>query len=302
MDIHPPPWSPALALKPFLLTVSYLSIALFHLSFPHILNRFFVLITVSVFAGAAFLNSEDLFPDSYAEEIYLRFLVIWIAHFWSLSLKDAKTEDGVHILHAEFVDAPRNPWLRGYKLLFNGRGVGTTWEVPYLHRGSSASTTSPSQASKTSPKAQKTSPITRRLLTLVIYFSLLCTYYSHLSLSLHLPLRHTDTIPAKELLIRRFISPSHSSRITLRDLTVRLWIILDLIIPDYLILTLYHTVFALLFISTGLDTDTEWPPLFGRITDASSVRRYWGLFWHRLVYQSFGALAKRLLACVGDSS
>ncbi|KAF2854839.1 hypothetical protein T440DRAFT_505047 [Plenodomus tracheiphilus IPT5] len=280
MADHLEPWNPILAIKPFLLTLSLLSISLFHLSFPTTLNRFFVLTIVSLLAGTAFLNSQELFPDSYAEEIFLRFVIIWLAHFSSLCLKEVKMEKGVASLHATLRQPPKNPWKRGYKLLFNGRGIGTTWELSYLHRSSTQPFDLRHPTQKPLPQRPiPSSNIPRRILSILAHYAILCIYYTYLDLALHLPLRPTDTLPSKESLIRRTFFPNllstPTSPPTSRDLLVRLWTVLDLILPDYLILTIYHNIFATLFIASGLDTDNEWPPLFGRIRDAWSVRVVW---------------------------
>jgi hypothetical protein len=38
---------------------------------------------------------------------------------------------------------------------------------------------------------------------------------------------------------------------------------------------------------SGIDQSWEWPPLFGPISEAYSMRGFWGKFWHRLVYKPF---------------
>ncbi|KAK0719124.1 membrane bound O-acyl transferase family-domain-containing protein [Lasiosphaeris hirsuta] len=44
-----------------------------------------------------------------------------------------------------------------------------------------------------------------------------------------------------------------------------------------------HDFFSILFISIlRWDEPHEWPPLFGSISEAYSLRRFWGVFWHRL--------------------
>ncbi|KAG9533324.1 hypothetical protein KCU93_g325, partial [Aureobasidium melanogenum] len=36
----------------------------------------------------------------------------------------------------------------------------------------------------------------------------------------------------------------------------------------------------------------QWPPMFGSPLEAYSLRRYWGRFWHRLVYRPYLSLAR----------
>jgi hypothetical protein len=40
-----------------------------------------------------------------------------------------------------------------------------------------------------------------------------------------------------------------------------------------------------------LDSPEEWPSMFGSPLEAYSLRRYWGKFWHRLVYRPYLGLA-----------
>jgi hypothetical protein len=62
-------------------------------------------------------------------------------------------------------------------------------------------------------------------------------------------------------------------------------------VPDYLMLSAYHDFFAIVFLVVGLDRSWEWPPLFGQVSQAYSMRRFWGVFWHKLIYRSFNSHA-----------
>lgn len=93
MHNHGEEWDIAGAIKPFFLTFSFILVSLVFLSSPSCCNRFVALSCVSFLAGAAFLNSEQLFPDSYAEEIYLRFIIIYLAYFSFLSINFGIKQD-----------------------------------------------------------------------------------------------------------------------------------------------------------------------------------------------------------------
>ena len=55
----------------------------------------------------------------------------------------------------------------------------------------------------------------------------------------------------------------------------------------------FHCVFAVFFVGIGLDEPEEWSlSLFGKITNAWSVRRYWSKHWHNFVYHSFSGHIK----------
>lgn len=57
-----------------------------------------------------------------------------------------------------------------------------------------------------------------------------------------------------------------------------------------ILLTAAHNLLAALLVSVlQWDGPDEWPALFGSITEAYSLRRFWGRFWHRLHVTVFEA-------------
>jgi hypothetical protein len=48
-----------------------------------------------------------------------------------------------------------------------------------------------------------------------------------------------------------------------------------------------------------LDEPHEWPPLFGDIRQAYSLRRYWVKFYDRLIYRTMSAYGKLILRTLG---
>ncbi|KAK8023579.1 hypothetical protein PG993_011645 [Apiospora rasikravindrae] len=57
---------------------------------------------------------------------------------------------------------------------------------------------------------------------------------------------------------------------------------------SYYSLTTANDLAAILFVAIlGWDAAEEWPPLFGSLADAYTLRRFWGVFWHRLHVYSF---------------
>ncbi|KAL2194242.1 hypothetical protein P885DRAFT_71561 [Corynascus similis CBS 632.67] len=69
----------------------------------------------------------------------------------------------------------------------------------------------------------------------------------------------------------------------LREICLRSVMSVSWIWNSYSLLTSSHDLLAVLFVSViRWDRPDEWPPLFGSITDATSQRRFWGVFWHRL--------------------
>jgi Trk-type K+ transport system membrane component len=52
-------------------------------------------------------------------------------------------------------------------------------------------------------------------------------------------------------------------------------------IMSYCTLSLQFSVFAALTVAIGMYTPQDWPPLMGRLRDVSTVRNFWGKFWHQ---------------------
>lgn len=76
----------------------------------------------------------------------------------------------------------------------------------------------------------------------------------------------------------------------LQDMLIRALTCLSWVWPTYAYLTAAHDLFALLHVAVlGLDSPSEWPPLFGYLTEAYSLRRFWVVFWHRLHVPMFEA-------------
>ncbi|PLN84691.1 membrane bound O-acyl transferase family-domain-containing protein [Aspergillus taichungensis] len=51
----------------------------------------------------------------------------------------------------------------------------------------------------------------------------------------------------------------------------------------YCLLDAAYLFVSVLSVAFGFTQPHEWPPLFGSLTDAYSVRRFWGKFWHQLL-------------------
>jgi hypothetical protein len=53
-----------------------------------------------------------------------------------------------------------------------------------------------------------------------------------------------------------------------------------------------HDALAIVHVSfLRIDSPTDWPPLFGSIAEAYTVRRLWGKFWHGIVRRTFSGYA-----------
>ncbi|KAK3304336.1 membrane bound O-acyl transferase family-domain-containing protein [Chaetomium strumarium] len=89
--------------------------------------------------------------------------------------------------------------------------------------------------------------------------------------------------------------------LTERDLYLRALVSSQWIWDTCLLLTSAHDLLAAVFVSVlQWDRPPEWPPLFGSITEAYSLRRFWGVFWHRLHVAVFDAYLSMVFRVKSD--
>ncbi|KAF4830536.1 Signal peptidase complex catalytic subunit SEC11 [Colletotrichum tropicale] len=70
--------------------------------------------------------------------------------------------------------------------------------------------------------------------------------------------------------------------VTKHQILVRMLTVFSWTWSNFLILESYHALLSTTFVLLGIDNPADWPPLFGSITDAWTVKRFWGRFWHRI--------------------
>lgn len=51
----------------------------------------------------------------------------------------------------------------------------------------------------------------------------------------------------------------------------------------YWFMRLQYDVLSLVAVGMGLSQPADWPPLYGRIRDVTTVRLFWGSFWHQSI-------------------
>jgi hypothetical protein len=98
----------------------------------------------------------------------------------------------------------------------------------------------------------------------------------------------SDFTPDKAIFFRRL-----PASLDLRELRIRFVFVLDWCIMKMFLYEIFHSVFAILFVSLQFDSAAEWSlSLFGSLAEAHSVRRYWGKHWHNYIYHSFSSHIK----------
>ncbi|KAF4624380.1 hypothetical protein G7Y89_g13791 [Cudoniella acicularis] len=313
-----PEWEPLTSARAAFFTGSVLGIWFYTYCRPQTHPKALLLLSM-ILNVFAVLYSDALTSDFYLNGLVARGGFIWLAHVLFY-----------HLLYPAELNARKGPrsWKYGMKMLFNSRQIGSplsTVKIPSLTDYDETFKTTPKLATKAAHiddaeeekikiKKEKEIPVSsvsrklkfsvlsRRLGILFLRYIALCIYYDK-EVNWYLPTGWApwglhDVTPTKEIFLRRLLpslgltNPSASMpALEARDYLLRFHLTIDQILGDYLMISALHDLFAITFIATCLDTDEEWPPLFGNISDAYTVRGFWGKFWHHLVYRPYSAFA-----------
>ena len=145
----------------------------------------------------------------------------------------------------------------------------------------------------------------------MLFRSYMCLNYTLMSLYYEFRVSATfgsftaaDVSPEKEVILRRaikqfFTKDTLTTPITGREITIRAFLAANKFIPDYLTLSAFHDFMAIIFIASGVDQSWEWPPLFGSLTHAYTMRGFWSRFWHRAIYKPFNFHASTFTRLLG---
>ncbi|KAI4747162.1 hypothetical protein E4T50_02507 [Aureobasidium sp. EXF-12298] len=153
-------------------------------------------------------------------------------------------------------------------------------------------TTSPSTAVLASTRTLLAF-VASRLLKLVVYWQLTVHLFTPLIPSMFGPLEPWEFDQYSQTYIRRLPIFETPEPVTARETWIRVaftfrWIWLNFVDVDAA-----HTFLSIIFVGVlRFDSPEEWPSMFGSPLEAYSLRRYWGRFWHRLVYRPYLGLAK----------
>ncbi|KAL1981820.1 hypothetical protein VTN96DRAFT_2116 [Rasamsonia emersonii] len=172
-----------------------------------------------------------------------------------------------------------------YKIWGNPRLLNTPQEVPNAPR-----------MQQQQNKLSRTAFVLRRLSKLLVYYLINTYLVSRIFPDAFKPFSIVEFAPDQEVYFRRLLL-SQAPAVTVRETLLRTifavrWIWANVIGIEYA-----HTGVAILFaVILRWDEPHEWPPLFGSPLEAYSIRRFWGRFWHRIVYRpytSYGVWASR---------
>ena len=149
--------------------------------------------------------------------------------------------------------------LCAWATFWNYRGIGTPWQVSYIP---------PERVFG----CQVERPTTRkrflqiRILNFLIMYFAVCLWNDPLLAPRGF--RWDDFAVEKDPFFRRL------NAVTLRELKIRLYLTLQFHIPGWLALNSTHAGISIVAILLG-GRPEDWPPFFGSVSEAYSVRRYW---------------------------
>ncbi|KAF1944634.1 hypothetical protein EJ02DRAFT_452238 [Clathrospora elynae] len=266
--------------------------------------------------GYAFLHSGDIAPNYTVCDTFARFSYIWLAHMsfelcvleYSPVVSGAVTEKGKWAEGKERVrQAYKVLFDRNHTQVLEARAQTTRADSPLeaeptLEQNivvTDKKTDEPIVVNKQSAKSPHQEGyahgqtywqfVRYHALKAALLFAAQAAYSTYEEL--YSPLRINPsyfTDPNFAFFFRRFPKSLHYEELYYRFETILNWNIVSMWLYES-----YHSVFALLFVGLGFDRPEEWSKsLFGPLSEAWSVRRYWGKHWHNYIYHSFSGHVK----------
>ncbi|KAH9904422.1 membrane bound O-acyl transferase family-domain-containing protein [Xylariomycetidae sp. FL2044] len=92
---------------------------------------------------------------------------------------------------------------------------------------------------------------------------------------------------------------SRLSEVTAREAVVRLYVAIYWIWESLLHLEVFNALLTTLFVHSGRDEPSDWPPLFGRLSSACGLRNFWSHFWHQLATPSYTTCGRAVAQAMG---
>lgn len=238
------------------------------------------------FAGFSVLNSHHLSWPQGLSDLWALSVVMWILHTVSLLF----CEDPFEILKKTNIQTSPESTTRwqlrsAYKLLFNLRLLPIQW-----HDSENAIDERDSQKPQNKYKFCAT-----KACRLAIIWLLHTKIEPLIYPGPFLPFTPSDFSPPRQVFLRRLVLNSES--ITLREIGLRACLAMRWIWIAVYEIEAAHAFLAIVFVAVlRFDTAEEWPLLFGNVTEAYSLRAFWGRYWHRIAnrsYTNLGRLASR---------
>ncbi|KAF9870932.1 hypothetical protein CkaCkLH20_11604 [Colletotrichum karsti] len=98
-----------------------------------------------------------------------------------------------------------------------------------------------------------------------------------------------DVADHKRSIVRRYL---RGDPVDLREVVIRAFFAFQGVWGAYNWYNRIHLLAGLFFVGIGVDEPEEWPPVFGDIRQAWSVRRYWSKYFDRITYRPVNGLGE----------
>ncbi|KAH7391088.1 hypothetical protein DE146DRAFT_680111 [Phaeosphaeria sp. MPI-PUGE-AT-0046c] len=254
-------WTATQALKPLLSFLIALSWALYILAYPPKYRKISIAV-LSVPVSHAFYYHTLLAPSNSVCDTFGRFLYIWLAR---MSHEMVILEWSPPIIKEN--DGWRSRLKSAYKVLFARNPEQNVLFTTPRHNYS------------------RRKFLAYHAIKAIFYYFLQNAYWV---LARYCIEAYREDNVNKGQFFRRLPDSLDPAELWERFDTVMVWCVCNLWLYDA-----FHSLFALFFVSLRFDAPGEWSmSLFGPLSEAWSVRRYWGKHWHNYIYHSFSGHTK----------
>ncbi|KAF2148575.1 hypothetical protein K461DRAFT_297979 [Myriangium duriaei CBS 260.36] len=222
-------------------------------------------------AGAyAFWHSGSILAYPYYAGKIAWFLLFFMQHM-------------VYTLFLAQYKLPDRSWRTAYYWLFNARWIGTNQSTVMVRRRNRS--LAQGQSTNNSVALTRMQFTLRRLGVVLLKYAVMVIYYEIIDMPTLLQFQQSDYSPSKRILIRRIIRTDPTLDLK-RESLIRTWVVFTWLLEDYISLSSMHDLFAVFFVGIlGLDHPDDWPPLYGHLSDVTSLRTWYSQFWQTLLYR-----------------
>ena len=98
--------------------------------------------------------------------------------------------------------------------------------------------------------------------------------------------KHADFAPPKRTILRRI------PEATRHEIMIRIWTVFDVFYSNWAIFAVVQHALASIRVLLECDEPDYFIAFHGRITQSYTIRRFWGLFWHKLTERDFAVLGR----------
>ncbi|KAM0354334.1 hypothetical protein ACHAPU_001378 [Fusarium lateritium] len=163
-----------------------------------------------------------------------------------------------------------NRLLFGFSNLWNMRGVGTSKEISQIPPWSSKDSLVPSRGQETKRHAKNA----------IIAYLVLDVFANQPPPDLEKMMS-----PRNEQLLARF------GEVNSEEAIFRLFASFGFWLNTVCVIQLTNSAFSLLYLGLNIYPVKMLPPIWGRLSDAYSIRRFWGNFWHQTLRRHLTSLS-----------